>query len=78
MEKVLGDVFNDFTGSGNILFCKIKEINLFKKTNKLQLDLLSDKSINIEELQLFEQFLKNKFQLEIIKIEIHYTSPISY
>ena len=78
MEKLLKDVFKDFNGSENVLSCKIKEINIFKKTNKLQLDLISDKNVDISELQEFEEFLQEKFQIETVKIKMNYTSPISY
>ena len=78
MEKILCDVFKDFTSNGNIVFCKIKEINIFKKTNRLELQLISDKNIEISEIQEFEEFLKNKFKIETVKITINYTKEIQY
>ena len=53
MGKTVKAVFSDFEKGHNILDAEIESVNLFKKTNKLEIDLHLDKKINIGEIYYF-------------------------
>ena len=59
MSNAVRDVFNDYTKGSNILDASIENVNLYKKTNKLEIDLKTDKKINVGEIYYFEEYLKN-------------------
>ena len=44
MEKCINEVFKDFDVNSNIAEAQIENINLYKKLNKLQIDIKSSKS----------------------------------
>lgn len=46
MTKVIRDVFQDFNNEGSILEATITKINLYKKSNKLEIEIFSRKSAN--------------------------------
>ena len=58
-EKLLKDVFKDFTDNSNLLNTKIMSVNLFKKSNKIDIQLKSDEKIELEEIIKFEQYIQN-------------------
>ncbi len=74
--KTIGEVFYDYETEDNIKKCKIEKINIFKKTNKLEMNLLSESVINIIEILKLEKYIKSKFLLEIIEIKMNYTKNI--
>ena len=41
MQKVIKDVFQDFKKESNIQEAQIQKMNLYKKSNKLEVDILS-------------------------------------
>ena len=65
MEKLLKDVFKDYVATGNIAHCIVKEVNLYKKSNKLVIHLAAQKTVEPSELIDFEMYLKRKFNSEI-------------
>ena len=74
MATAVKDAFNDYVKGSNILDASIENVNLYKKTNKLEIDLKSDKKINIGEIYYFEEYLKNQFKINSIDIKIEYTT----
>ena len=61
MQKQVKEVFNDYSEVNSMQYADVTNINLFKKSNKLEIDLTSEKQINVEELESFQNFLVNKF-----------------
>ena len=49
MSNTVREVFNDYTKGSNILDAVIENVNLYKKTNKLEIDLKTEKKINVGE-----------------------------
>ena len=45
MSNTVKQVFSDHTKGSNILDASIENINLYKKTNKLEIELKTDKKI---------------------------------
>ena len=74
MNKYIHDVFKDFNLSDNILSAQIENINLYKKTNKLQVDIISEKPITIAEIGNFENYLQNRFNINKVLTNIKYTN----
>ena len=72
-EKLLKDVFKDFTDNSNLLNTKIMSVNLFKKSNKIDIQLKSDEKIELEEIIKFEQYIQNKFSIETATVEMSYS-----
>lgn len=75
-EKLLKDVFRDFSNNSNLLNAKITSINLFKKSNKIDIQLKSDEKIKLAEIASFEQYMQKKFDIETIVIELRYPFSI--
>ena len=76
MSNTVREVFNDYTKGSNILDAVIENVNLYKKTNKLEIDLKTDKKINVGEIYYFEEYLKNQFKIATVDIEFNYTVDI--
>ena len=77
MEKTIKEIFKDYnSNSFSLNASKIKSINLFKKTNKLELIITADDSIKIEDIYNFEQYLKNRFNIFEANIKIEYSKEI--
>ncbi len=72
MLNVVKDVFKDYEEQGNILDAKIENINLFKKSNKLEISVITEKQITLKEIEKFEEYLKNRFQIEKISLNIKF------
>ena len=70
MLNVVKDVFKDYKEPNNILDSKIENINLFKKSNKLEINLFSEKSITLDEIDRFEEYLKTRFQIQKIELNV--------
>ena len=77
MEKTIKEIFKDYdSNSFSLNSGRIKSINLFKKTNKLELIISADEIIKIEDIYKFEQYLKNRFNIFEANVKIEYTAPI--
>lgn len=72
MQKYIKEVFGDYHIESNLTESKIENINLYKKTNKLQMEVLADKKINIGDISSFEDFLCNKFNVAKTLIDVKY------
>lgn len=75
-EKMLKEIFKDFEINSNIINTKIKSINLYKKTNKLEVNILSDKPIKVKDVGAFEKYLIKRFMLKEALIHINYVEDI--
>ncbi len=64
-------VFCDYSADSFALAnAKISNINLYKKTNKLELFLLVEELIPLEEIEKFENYIKKRFNIKDVSIKI--------
>ena len=56
--KNIGEVFSDYKTESNIKLAQIEGMNLLKKVNVLEINIISTEYIEIKELWFFEQFLR--------------------
>ncbi len=64
-------VFSDYnTDSFALADAKISNVNLYKKTNKLELFLLSNELIPIDEIEKFESYIKKRFNIKEVCLKI--------
>ncbi len=75
-EKMLKEIFKDFEIDSNIINSKIKSINLYKKTNKLEINILSDKQVKVKDVGAFEKYLIKRFILKDAVIHVSYIGNI--
>ncbi len=68
--KIVKDVFKDFQSRSRILNCEITNVSIFKKSNKLTIDLKSSQKIVIGEKLEFEYYLKSRFKVNEVQINI--------
>ena len=69
--KTVRDVFKDYTNENSITNCSIGEINLYKKTSKLSINLNADNRIEPRDLYDFESYLSRRFQIAKIDTKIN-------
>ena len=62
-KKYIKEVFNDFDSNCNLIDAEIENINLYKKLNKLQIKVVSSKPISLQDIELFENYLVNVFNI---------------
>lgn len=65
-------VFGDYQEESSLLEACLININLFKRTNTLELDISSEQYIPIKEIAKFETFLKNKFLIDRVYLKMQY------
>ena len=70
MKNIVKDVFKDYNGKENILESEITNINLYKKSKKLEMDLKTNKPLTIQEIEEFENYLKTRFQIQKIELNV--------
>ena len=70
--KKVKDVFKDYEDKGHILDCEIINVSIFKKSNKLIIELKSANKIQIGERLAFEFYLKSKFRVQEVEIKIDF------
>ena len=68
--KALKDIFPDYKTDKAILEAKIKNVNLYKKTNELVLTIMVQDRIDLISLYKFENYLKIRFKVKNAKIII--------
>ena len=68
--KNIGEVFSDYKTESNIKLAQIEGMNLLKKVNVLEINIISTEYIEIKELWFFEQFLRERFMFSNIDIKI--------
>ena len=64
MSNAVRDIFKDYKEKNNIIDAEIENINLFKKSKKLEVKLKTEKQIKISDIESFENYLKTRFQIE--------------
>lgn len=74
--KTIQDVFRDYETVGEIQKAQILKVNIYKKTNKLEINLFSQNYIEIKELLEFEKYLMARFLIENVIIQIQYSQEI--
>ena len=68
--KLVKNVFKDYHSNGRIPECEIINVNIFKKSNKLTIDLKSNEKIQFGEKLEFEYYLKSRFRVTETQINI--------
>ena len=77
MEKTIKEIFKDYNSNSFALnAAKIKNINLFKKSNKLEVQIISKDFIKATDLYAFERYLEKRFSIKEVMIEIEYEKDI--
>ena len=71
-KKYIKEVFNDYKEDNNLIDTEIENINLYKKTNKLQIKVVSNKRITLREIEDFENYLIKRFKVSKVSIDIVY------
>ncbi len=75
-SKKIEEVFADYKLDSNIKKAQIQSINLIKKTNVLEINIISNEYIEIKDLWLFEQFLRERFKFSNVNIKIEYNKEV--
>ena len=70
--KKLKEIFKDFNINSYILNSKIQSINLYKKQNRLEIELEIDNKVKIKDIGAFEKYLIKRFMLDEVIIKIKY------
>ena len=73
MLKEVKDVFKDYNSNIN---GAIEKINLYKKSNKLEIDIIADTKISVTDYAEFIEYLKSRFQIEKIDLKVRYSKDI--
>ena len=71
-KKYIKEVFNDYKETNNLIEAQIENINLYKKTNKLQVKVASSQNITLHDIETFEDFLINNFKVNKASLDISY------
>lgn len=71
--KKIKEVFSDYNAGNNISNAEVEGVILNKKTKTLELKIKSDKYIDIKEIKLLNEFIKQRFALEDSKTIVNYT-----
>ena len=69
MSKIK-DVFKDYKEENNLINAEIENINLFKKSKRLEIKLKLEESIKIKDISSFEEYLKNRFQIQKVLVSV--------
>lgn len=70
--KKLKEVFKDFNINSYILNSKIQSINLYKKQNRLEIELDVESKVKVKDISAFEKYLIKRFLLKEVIIKIKY------
>ena len=77
MEKTIKEVFKDYNSNSFALNnARIKNANLFKKSSRLELQIISEDFIKISDLYNFERYLENKFSVKEAVSKIEYEKQL--
>ena len=78
-KKKVRDVFKDFTTDSFELYNSlITSINIFKKSGRLETTLEAENQIKIKDLEKFEIYLENRFQLKSVLIKLKYAQKFEF
>lgn len=78
MAGLAKEIFKDYKEENCILEAVVENVNLFKKSNILEINLSSENKISIRDLFSFEMYLKKRFNLSGIKLNVKYTETIEF
>ena len=70
--KKISEVFKEYQTKSNIGYAEIKNLNVIKKTNTLEIKIYTDEFIDIKEIWFFEKFLMERFKFQKIELNIKY------
>ena len=76
IEKLIEEVFVDFQSGGSLKKAVIKKVNLYKKTNRFEILLKSEKTVDIKDVHNFEAYLIERFKFEVVIVKIDYAEEI--
>ena len=76
MAKLIKDVFEDYKRENGIVNGSIITMNLYKKSNKLELKIELQNQLVIDELTDFESYLMTRFAIKTIESEIVYSKDV--
>ncbi len=76
MKKVK-DVFSDIKTDSNILNCDLLNVNIYKKSNKIDIELFCYEIIKLEDVLKFENYLKNRFNIDNVNIILKFKNDIN-
>ena len=68
--KQVKDIFKDYVAENSISNCYVGEINLFKKTNKLDINLNANTKVEAKDIFEFENYLIDRFKIGQINTNI--------
>ncbi len=75
-SESIRNIFKDYKDNNSILDATIKQINLYKKGNKLVLEINSNLFIHLNDILAFEKYLKSRFNIETVDIKISYAETL--
>ncbi|WP_234117323.1 DNA polymerase III subunit alpha [Clostridium hydrogenum] len=74
--KRINEIFSDYEVNGNINTALVESVVLKKKSKRLEMQISSDKYIEVKEFQKLNSFIKNRFALEDSIIAVKYADGI--
>ena len=71
VKKTLKEIFKDYNSNSFVLNnATIGNMNLYKKTNTLEITLCSDKMIPVKDIAGFEKYLETRFSIATVEIKV--------
>ena len=74
--KRIAEVFSDYKQETNVKKSQILQMNLIKKANVLEIKIKSSEYLELKDLWLFEQFLRDRFKFGNVDIKIEYSEDV--
>ena len=74
--KKINEVFSDYKSEGSINTAIVEKIKLKKKSKILEIEVSSDKYIEINEIEGLNNFIKERFFLNESRININYSEEV--
>lgn len=74
--KRINEIFSDYETNGNINAALVESVVLKKKSKRLEMQISSDKYIEVKEFQTLNRFIRKRFALEDSVIEVKYADGI--
>ena len=75
--KRINEAFSDYKSGGNINTAVIESVTLHKRTSVLEMEISSEKYIEVGEIESFNNFVKEKFGLMDSKIIVKYSEEVN-
>lgn len=74
--KRINEIFSDYGANGNINAALVESVVLKKKSKRLEMQISSDKYIEVKEFQKLNRFIRERFALEDSVIAVKYADGI--